>query len=103
MDIVWADEAFQRWCEAADYILRQHGIRAVEKFQKDTEEWEDSLSANPQIGKVEPWLANRDKLYRGVVINKLNKLIYYIEKDTIIIADFWDTRREPKTQAGSLK
>ena len=103
MDIVWADEAFQRWCEAADYILRQHGIRAVEKFQKDTEEWEDSLSANPQIGKVEPLLANRDKLYRGVVINKLNKLIYYIEKDTIIIADFWDTRREPKTQAGSLK
>ena len=103
MDIVWADEAFQRGCEAADSILRQHGIRAVEKFQKDTEEWEDSLSANPQIGKVEPLLANRDKLYRGIVINKLNKLIYYIEKDTIIIADFWDTRREPKTQAGSLK
>ena len=103
MEIIWADEAFQRWCEAADYILHEFDVRAVERFQKHTEEWEDSLSQNPQIGKVEPLLANRSQLYRSIVIKKLNKLIYYIENDTIIIADFWDTRREPHEQANQIK
>ena len=55
------------------------------------------------VTNVEPLLANRTHLYRSVVINKLNKLIYYIENETIIIADFWDTRREPKEQANQIR
>lgn len=103
MEIIWADEAFERWHEAADYILHRFGVQAVERFQENTEEWEDAMLQSPMIGKVEPLLANRTHLYRSVVINKLNKLIYYIENETIIIADFWDTRREPKEQANQIR
>ena len=103
MEIIWADEAFERWCEAADYILHQFGVQAVERFQERTEEWEDAMLQSPLIGKAEPLLANRTHLYRSIVINKLNKLIYYIENETIIVADFWDTRREPKEQANQIK
>ena len=103
MEIIWSDEAFKRWCEAADHIISQFGISAVEKFQKNTEEWEETLSQSPSIGRVEPLLKGRTRLYRSIVINKLNKLIYYIEDKTIIIADFWDTRREPKAQANQIQ
>ena len=30
-------------------------------------------------------------------VNWQNKIIYYIENDTVNIVAFWDTRREPKT------
>ena len=38
-----------------------------------------------------------------VVVNNLNKMVYRIADDTIHIADFWDTRREPQKQAQQLK
>ena len=41
--------------------------------------------------------------HTGNVINKLNKIVYYFEGDTIHIADFWDTRREPQKQAQQIK
>ena len=55
------------------------------------------------VGSLEPLLQHRSIPYRSIVINKLNKLIYYIENETIIVADFWDTRREPKEQANQIK
>ena len=54
---------------------------------------------------MEPLLSNRPMAYRSVVINKLNKMIYYISNtdDVIYIVDFWDTRREPNAQAAQVK
>ena len=43
MNIVWADEAFNAWCQAADYIYENFGYDAVERFQEKTEEWQDVL------------------------------------------------------------
>ena len=102
MNIIWANEAFKAWCEASDYIYHNFGFNAAERFQKNTEEWQDALTQSPHIGKVEPLLKNRAYIYRSIVISHQNKLIYYIESNTIIIVDFWDTRREPKSQADKL-
>lgn len=35
--------------------------------------------------------------------SKMESLVYRIADDTIHIADFWDTRREPQKQAQQLK
>lgn len=102
MDIIWADKAFRAWSKTADYILSVWGISSVEQFQKKTEGWQNALAQNPLLGKVEPLLAHRTKTYRSIAISKQNKLIYYIEDKTIIIVDFWDTRREPKKQANRI-
>ena len=37
--------------------------------------------------------------YRSVIINGLNKMVYRIDGDIIYVVDFWDTRREPVSQA----
>ena len=47
MEIIWADEAFERWHEAADYMLHRFGVQAVERFQENTEEWEDAMLQSP--------------------------------------------------------
>ncbi|MBO7069634.1 MAG: type II toxin-antitoxin system RelE/ParE family toxin [Bacteroidaceae bacterium] len=103
MEIIWAEEAFRAWQDTIDYIVKEFGVRAAEKFYKKTEEWQDVLSSSPMVGKIEPLLNNRSRSYRSIVITKQNKLIYYIEDETIFIVDFWDTRREPLQQADKLK
>lgn len=52
---------------------------------------------------MEPLLEDLPVEYHSIVVNSLNKMVYRIADDTIHIADFWDTRREPKKQAQQLK
>ena len=61
------------------------------------------LAENPNLGPVEPLLADRAMMYRSVVANRLNKIVYFIKDDHIEVADFWDTRREPNAQAAQVK
>ena len=103
MRIQWATEAQDRWRETALYIRREWGALALRKFKEKTEECQDRLEDFPELGKVEPLLENRNRLYRSLVLGELNNIIYYIENDTIWVVDFWDTRREPKNQADGLK
>ena len=41
--------------------------------------------------------------YRSIIVRRLNKIVYYVQGNTIHIAAFWDTRREPKAQAHQTK
>lgn len=56
-----------------------------------------------ELGHFEPLLSDYGQSYRSIVINRLNKLIYYIKDNTVLIAAFWDTRREPKAQAQRIE
>lgn len=58
---------------------------------------------HPNLGSVEPLLADLPKTYRSVVIDGLSKMVYFIEGDVIYIAAFWDCRREPKALADEVK
>ena len=79
------------------------GCFALRKFQKNTEDCQDRLEEFPALGKVEPLLSDRTKLYRSIVLGELNKIIYFVEGNTIYIVDFWDTRREPNAQASKIR
>ena len=48
-------------------------------------------------------MANATIEYRSIVVNRLNKIVYWINNDDIEIVDFWDTRREPIAQAEQVK
>lgn len=101
--IQWATEAREQWRKTALYIQQEWGISALRKFKENTEEIQNQLLEFPSLGKIEPLLADRSRLYRSIVLTRQNKVIYYIQDDTIYIADFWDTRREPKKQAKKTK
>lgn len=61
------------------------------------------LRRSPYIGQIDPLFEGRAKTYRSVIVNGLNKMVYYIEDDTLHIAALWDTCMEPEEQAAGVK
>jgi len=61
---------------------------------------------NPLLGHREATLINRKREYRALLLkNRRYKIIYYYDetKDIIYIADFWDSRMDPKRLASRIK
>lgn len=103
MKVIWHDQAKEALRETATYIRRHFGPQVRESFRNEVDHIQALLTSNPYMGSKEPLLADLTIEYRSFVVNKLNKIVYYVEEDTIHIADFWDTRREPQKQAQQLK
>lgn len=62
-----------------------------------------ALADMPTMGKLDPLFVHRKRAYRSFIIRRLNKIVYFVENDTLYIAAFWDIRREPKKQAKQTK
>lgn len=104
MKIEWTDFAWQMLSQTADGILSEYGFASYASFIKDIDDCVSLLQTQPKLGKEEHLLAQRPFLYRSVVVDKLNKIVYTIDKERniIFIVDIWDTRREPKLLISSL-
>ncbi|MBP5368183.1 MAG: hypothetical protein J6Z01_07020 [Bacteroidales bacterium] len=61
------------------------------------------LCSQPNIGIVEPLLSESPIMYRSILVQRINKIIYWINNDAIEIVDLWDCRREPIAQAKGVK
>ena len=103
MKVRWSAGARERMDKTADFIQEQYGVKSKMRFKKEVRRVNDLLKANPYLGPVEPLLEDMPTEYRSVVVNHLNKMVYFVAEDTIHIADFWDTRREPQQQARQVK
>ncbi|MCR5198274.1 MAG: type II toxin-antitoxin system RelE/ParE family toxin [Prevotella sp.] len=103
MKAVWEPKAIEAKRQVAAYIRKEFGIKRAKLFRQEIDDTVSALLRTPNIGRIDPLFINRGKTYRSVIINGLNKLVYYIENDTLNIAAFWDTRREPKNQARQTK
>ena len=99
MRVVWYPEAAKRLRQVVSYIQTEYGSKSCTKFLKEAYRTERLLARNPNLGPVEPFLADAPVQYRSIVVNRLNKIVYWINGDVIEIVDFWDTRREPQKQA----
>jgi plasmid stabilization system protein ParE len=102
MRIIINDEAKKRIRETARYIHKKFGKKARLDFKSEIEHIVKLLHDNPSIGPAEPYLADAPVLYRSIVVNHLNKMVYWIDGDVIEIVDFWDCRCEPKKQAEQI-
>ncbi len=103
MNVVWHSQAKEALASTARYIEQEFGSRYMVRFLREVYHAEQLISDNPNMGVLEPLLIGRSVLYRSFVVNKLNKIVYYIDDDIVYIADFWDTRREPIAQASQIK
>ena len=99
MRVVWYPEAAKRLRQVVSYIQTEYGSKSCTKFLKEAYRTERLLARNPYLGSVEPFLADAPVPYKSIVVNRLNKIVYWINEDVIEIVDFWDTRREPNQQA----
>lgn len=96
--------ARQQIRETAKYIQWEFGKKYRDNFLHKVKDVRQYLAVHPNLGPVEPLLADFSTVYRSVVITKFNKMVYYIENDTTIyIVDFWDVRREPRTLVDQVK
>lgn len=86
-----------------NYILQEFGELARQDFMDEVEKTVLNLADFPALGVIDPLFAHRKKTYRSIIVRELNKIVYYVKDDTIHIAGFWDTRREPKRQANLTK
>lgn len=57
---------------------------------------------SPNIGKLEPLFSDRTTAYRSVIINGLNKMVYFVKDEIIYIVGFWDTRMDDEEQAAKV-
>ena len=85
--------------QVARYVNKKFGRKARQEFMQRVKDVEKRIATQPNIGKIDPLYAARPLTYRSVIINGLNKMVYRIDGDIIYIVDFWDTRREPVSQA----
>ena len=103
MKVTFTGFARQQLRETANYIQRRFGEKYRDEFILKVREMKKLLAAHPNLGPIEPLLADLPSTYRSIVIGKLNKMVYRIVDDHIEIADFWDVRRAPETLAGRVK
>ena len=99
MRLQWSKKARRKVDAVAVYISRTFGEWSSRAFLEEVDEVATLLLRHPNLGPIERFLANEPIMYRSLVVNKLNKIIYTVKNDVIYIVDFWDTRREPSAQA----
>lgn len=103
MKVSWSKKAGDAVVRTSVYILDKFGPKASENFLQEVQHVSELLENNPYIGPIEPLLVQKPKQYRSIVLNHLNKIVYYVKSNTVRIAAFWDTRKEPKAQARKVK
>ena len=79
------------------------GLSAANKFVQGINDVVVLLEQNPHLGKEEPELKAYKRNYRSFVEHRNHKIIYYIEKDTINIADIGPNSQNPKDIDKRLK
>ena len=103
MKIHWSKRAAAALHQVEEYILQEFGERIRREFMDEVDQAVLALTEMPMMGKLDPLFAHRHQAYRSIVVRRLNKIVYHVKGDTIHIAAFWDTRREPKAQARQVK
>ena len=99
MKIKWNPSARADLRQVAHYVNRKFGRKARQEFRQRVRDAEKRIAAQPNIGAIDLLYADRQQTYRSIIVNGLNKMVYRVEGDIIYIVDFWDTRREPTSQA----
>ena len=103
MKVIWDPKAKENRTQVADYIRRQFGVKHKTRFLHEVRQVTQQLKRTPGIGQIDPLFADRVRTYRSVIINGLNKLVYFVSDDILYIAGFWDTRMDDESQAAQVK
>ena len=103
MKVIWLPQAKKQLRQTAQYIRQEFGARYRDDFMDEVHHASTLIGQNAHLGKAEPLLANYPVLYRSLVVNRLNKIVYFTNNDHIEVVAFWDVRREPKKLAEQVK
>jgi plasmid stabilization system protein ParE len=91
-EIVWTKNAREDFHEIIKYLRKDWSHEIAENFVIEFYSKLDIISNYPFAGTV----SLKEKDVRKILITKHNALYYKIEKDTIRLLDFFDTRQDPE-------
>ncbi len=97
MRSILSEQAKQEIRQAAKYIREEFGRKRRDEFLQEIREARRHIEMNPYMWPLEPYLTELPGMYRGYVMNRINKIVYRVDDDIIYIADFWDVRRNPES------
>ncbi len=103
MKIVWAKQASKSAKEIASYIKKSFGAKAKYDFLSAVNDTVAKLEQNPYIGKLDPYMENFSVEYRCVFVQRLSKLVYYVDNNTVTVAAFIDARRDPEFVSAHIR
>lgn len=79
------------------WYKKEMGIRAADKFINSILDTVNLLALNPNMGQpIELNTETCKRNYRSFVEHKNHKIIYYVEKKTICIANIWSNSQNPE-------
>lgn len=103
MNIHWKSKALATYKRIALWYQKKMGNFAAEKFINGINDAVGLLSSNPYMGPVDEELSTSKRTYHSFVEHKNHKIIYYIKKDTVYIADIWPNNQNPLNISKRLK
>lgn len=103
MNIHWKARALARYKRIAVWYQKKMGNSAAEKFISGINNVIGLLSSNPYMGLVDLDLSTNKRTYRSFVEHRNHKIIYYIKKETVYIADIWPNSQNPTNISKRLK
>ncbi|MBQ3657275.1 MAG: type II toxin-antitoxin system RelE/ParE family toxin [Bacteroidales bacterium] len=102
MKIVWAKQASKSAKEIALYINKSFGTKAKHEFLSAINDMIKKLEQNPLIGKLDPYMEGFAVEYRCVFVQRLSKVVYYVDGNKVTIVAFTDARRDPINIASQI-
>ena len=103
MRCIWQKPARQSVIDIVAYIIFYYGTNAKKKFFAAVNRTIKLLSKQPNMGLIDPLFSDRSETYRSIIVGNRNKLVYYINNNTIQIVAFWDCRCDPEAQVKKIK
>ncbi len=95
MKIKWLVGAERSLDEAYEFLETVSPVAAAKMYNSIMDDVL-RLATMPHIGPIEPWLDEEPAMFRSLVSHKRYKVVYYVEDDTVFIADVWDCRQNPE-------
>lgn len=53
------------------------------------------LPKQPFAGQIEQLLEDSPIQFRSILVSEINRIVYRVTENEIIVVDFWDMRRDP--------
>ncbi len=96
MKIVYTNQSYESLDESSQFLLEKQGVplEKVQELRKKLLDRADTLASYPKSGQLEKYLEHLNKNHRRLIEGYF-KIIYRIEKETIYVTDFFDTRQDP--------
>lgn len=96
MKTYWKRKALAKYKNITFWYKKEMGLSAANKFVQGINDVVVLLEQNPYMGKEEPDFKAYKRNYRSFVEHRNHKIIYYIEKDILYIADIWPNSQNPE-------